>query len=79
MRQKIPSDFLFPLKLSTVRLFDPTTGTGYGALDFFDIERPSIVLDAANIRLTEQMVEKWWSLGDGRNRVRMWVQGIMLS
>jgi guanine deaminase len=67
------------LKLCIVKLFDPATGTGHGALDFFDIEGSSIAPGAANIRLTEQMIEKWWSLGDGRNREGMWVQGARLS
>jgi guanine deaminase len=51
------------------------TGTGSGALDFFDLcNAPNTV----NTRLTEQMIEKWWSIGDGRNREGMWVQGARL-
>lgn len=64
--------------LFTVKLFDPATGTGNGALDFFDIEVSNIASRAAHINLTEQMIEKWWSLGDGRHREAVWVQGARL-
>ncbi|KAG6909227.1 hypothetical protein DXG01_001409 [Tephrocybe rancida] len=50
-----------------IRLFDPATLTGVGGIDLFDLERESEV--------TEEMVEKWWCVGDDRNRVGMWVQG----
>ena len=29
--------------------------------------------------LTEDMIEKWWCLGDTRNRSGMWVQGRYVS
>ena len=56
----------------TVRLYDPTTGDGIGALDFLDDNDESPLLQA---KLTEDVIEKWWCLGDVRNRVAMWVQG----
>ena len=38
---------------------------------FFDDPRPQ--------GLTEDMIEKWWCLGDTRNRRGMWVQGRYVS
>ncbi|KAI0632347.1 Metallo-dependent hydrolase [Trametes polyzona] len=48
------------------------TGKGYGvgALDFFDI-----VEGHPPLTLTVEVVEKWWCLGDTRNREEVWVQG----
>jgi len=40
---------------------------GIGALDFFDATSDFII--------DEEAVEKWWCLGDPRNRSGMWVQG----
>jgi guanine deaminase len=62
----------FPL---SVRLFDPrTTSEGTGPLtaplDFFDLSHESLALN-----LTPETVEKWWCLGDRRNRAGMWIQG----
>ncbi|KAG6861326.1 hypothetical protein C0993_002727, partial [Termitomyces sp. T159_Od127] len=51
-----------------IRLFDPETGTGIGNLDFFD-------LMPGSLDVNEEMVEKWWCVGDTRNRIGMWVQG----
>ena len=56
---------------ASVRLYDSTTGEGVGALDFLDGEESSVLRS----RLTEDMIEKWWCLGDARNRVVVWVQG----
>ena len=50
-----------------VQLFDPDTGEGTGPIDYFEDPRSS--------ELTLDMVEKWWCLGDARNRKGMWVQG----
>ena len=55
-----------------VRLYDPTTGEGIGALDFLDHDDESRL---AQSNLTEDVIEKWWCLGDVRNRVAVWVQG----
>ena len=57
-----------------VRVFDAETNLGVGALDFFDA-----ALAGKSPGLSPEMVEKWWSLGDVRNRGEVWVQGIKLS
>lgn len=48
-------------------------GYGVGSLDFFDLEleRQELV----DSEITEEMVEKWWCIGDNRNRAKVWVQG----
>lgn len=51
-----------------MRLFDEHSGIGVGALDFFDNGE-------GNNTLNEEMIEKWWCIGDVRNRVGMWIQG----
>ncbi|KIY68326.1 Metallo-dependent hydrolase [Cylindrobasidium torrendii FP15055 ss-10] len=38
---------------------------GIGPLDFFD----------EGARISPDIVEKWWCLGDARNRLGMWIQG----
>ena len=55
-----------------VLLYDPATGEGVGALDFLDHDDKSPLLPS---RPTEGVIEKWWCLGDVRNRVSVWVQG----
>ncbi|KAG8968849.1 hypothetical protein FRC05_001335 [Tulasnella sp. 425] len=40
---------------------------GVGALDFFDTIR--------DFQIDEDAVEKWWCLGDNRNRRSVWIQG----
>ena len=54
-----------------VRLYDSVTGEGVGALDFLD-------KSPLQSKLTEDVIEKWWCLGDARNRVAVWVQGSSL-
>ncbi|KAF9221614.1 Metallo-dependent hydrolase [Gyrodon lividus] len=49
-------------------VFDFENSAGVGALDFFDVE-PECK------ELTMDMIEKWWCMGDVRNRTGMWVQG----
>jgi guanine deaminase len=49
-----------------VRLYDPTCGLGVGALDYFDLGSTSA---------SSAEIEKWWCIGDVRNRVGMWIQG----
>jgi len=59
-----------PFDVQQIMLFDPDAGQGTGALDFFglaDLAAPEVI--------QEDMVEKWWCLGDHRNRTGMWVQG----
>lgn len=49
-------------------MYDFEALAGIGALDFFD-DQP------LNAGMTMDMIEKWWCMGDIRNRVGMWVQG----
>ncbi|KAF6756928.1 hypothetical protein DFP72DRAFT_892737 [Ephemerocybe angulata] len=44
---------------------------GVGALDFFDLAS-----DISPAGLSLEMVEKWWCIGDNRNRMRVWIQGV---
>ena len=53
--------------IMTVRLYDPETLLGVGPLDWFDLD--------ASSKLDLEMVEKWWCVGDTRNRAGMWIQG----
>lgn len=53
-----------------VSVFDWERQAGVGALDFFDLD--------SECGLTMDMIEKWWCMGDGRNRIGMWVQGQQL-
>ncbi len=58
----------FPmLNLPSVNLID-AEGKGLGLLDFF-------TEDAAPHTINEEVLEKWWCIGDSRNRTGMWVQG----
>lgn len=58
-----------------VRVFSETTGEGIGSLDFFDTDKNA----AKRKTLAVDMIEKWWCLGDHRNREGMWVQGRKVS
>ena len=58
-----------------VRIIDDVSGKGVGALDFLDDERDSM----EGWKLSQDAIEKWWCLGDFRNRVSMWVQGKKVS
>ncbi|KAH9850120.1 Metallo-dependent hydrolase [Lenzites betulinus] len=60
-----------PFDAQCVRLLDENTRTGVGALDFFDVNTD----DESAWALTQEVIEKWWCLGDTRNRAEMWVQG----
>ncbi|KAJ6508529.1 hypothetical protein C8R45DRAFT_967724 [Mycena sanguinolenta] len=62
-----------PFDAQEIRLFDPSSRMGVGALDFFDLEADNVG------NLTLEMVEKWWCIGDARNRIGMWVQGAKLN
>ena len=46
-------------------------GKGIGPMDFPDIDPPT--------EITEEIVEKWWCIGDDRNRKAVWVQGSSLD
>ncbi|TFY69082.1 hypothetical protein EVG20_g3298 [Dentipellis fragilis] len=63
-----------PFDAQCLKLFDPETGRGVGALDFLDLESGS-----GDMTLSLEIVEKWWCLGDSRNRTDMWVQGRRLG
>ncbi|TCD70520.1 hypothetical protein EIP91_002865 [Steccherinum ochraceum] len=59
-----------PFDAQCVRLMS-AEGDGIGGLDFFDA--PDAMQEPWT--LTEELVEKWWCLGDVRNRSDVWVQG----
>ena len=59
-----------------VKLFDPTSGMGIGALDYFDLEFESQVqTKISSSPPSSEEIEKWWCIGDVRNRLGMWIQG----
>ncbi|GJE98265.1 Guanine deaminase [Phanerochaete sordida] len=60
-----------PFDAQCIRIIDEGTGAGIGPMDFIDDEM--VGMDAWS--LTDEIVEKWWCLGDVRNRVKMWIQG----
>jgi len=53
-----------PFDAQEIQIYDPNSGTGIGALDYFD-----------ETGLSSEEIEKWWCIGDVRNRMRMWIQG----
>ncbi|KAJ7147126.1 Metallo-dependent hydrolase [Mycena crocata] len=61
-----------PFDAQEICIFD-LHGSGVGALDFFDLETTEAPV------VTLEMVEKWWCIGDVRNRAGMWVQGVKLD
>jgi len=53
----------------SVCLLNPNSApTGIGPLDFLDSNSQSF-------ELSPEIVEKWWCVGDTRNRTGMWIQG----
>ncbi|KAI0917316.1 hypothetical protein AcW1_007468 [Taiwanofungus camphoratus] len=54
-----------------IRVYDAVSGTGIGPLDFFD----DTAEGGMTKELTNDMIEKWWCLGDAQNREGMWIQG----
>jgi guanine deaminase len=59
-----------------VKLYDPTSGVGIGALDYFDLEFESQAQAKASLLPPSlEEIEKWWCIGDVRNRLGMWIQG----
>ncbi|KAL6303480.1 hypothetical protein BKA93DRAFT_735004 [Sparassis latifolia] len=60
-----------PFDAQCIHLFEKDTGTGIGPLDFF--HEHAEPLD--EVELTNDMIEKWWCIGDVRNRGKTWVQG----
>ncbi|KAI0365721.1 Metallo-dependent hydrolase [Pilatotrama ljubarskyi] len=62
-----------PFDSQLVQVFD-VDGYGVGDLDFFESAH-----DLRSRGLTLETVEKWWCLGDSRNRRCVWVQGKLVS
>ncbi|THV03871.1 Metallo-dependent hydrolase [Dendrothele bispora CBS 962.96] len=60
-----------PFDAQLIKLIDSGSKSGVGVLDFMDLN------DARDI--AEDMVEKWWCIGDDRNRISMWIQGIKIG
>ena len=51
---------------------------GIGALDYFDLEFESQTQAKASPSPSPpsfEEIEKWWCIGDVRNRLGMWIQG----
>jgi guanine deaminase len=48
---------------------------GIGALDYFDLEFESQAGKASSSPPSSEEIEKWWCIGDVRNRLGMWIQG----
>ncbi|KLO20356.1 Metallo-dependent hydrolase [Schizopora paradoxa] len=57
-----------PFDAQLIQLFDGSTQEGVGPLDFID----GVPNESA---ISEEMLEKWWCIGDMRNRIELWVQG----
>ncbi|KAF8904125.1 hypothetical protein CPB84DRAFT_701804 [Gymnopilus junonius] len=66
-----------PFDAQEIRLYDPVTNSGIGPLDYFDIE-PELggASEQSNGKLNHEMIEKWWCIGDVRNRGAVWVNGV---
>lgn len=57
------------LMLHSVCILNPDSAlAGMGPLDFLDSTPQPF-------QLSHEMVEKWWCVGDVRNRTGMWIQG----
>ncbi|KAI9512412.1 Metallo-dependent hydrolase [Russula earlei] len=58
-----------PFDAQQICVFNPSTMPyGTGPLDFFDS-------GDGYLDLSPEVIEKWWCLGDARNRTGMWIQG----
>ncbi|KAG8981429.1 hypothetical protein FRB90_007254 [Tulasnella sp. 427] len=55
-----------PFDVQRIDMIDENSN-GVGALDFFDATE--------GFKVDEESVEKWWCLGDNRNRKSVWIQG----
>ncbi|KZT23473.1 Metallo-dependent hydrolase [Neolentinus lepideus HHB14362 ss-1] len=61
-----------PFDAQQIKVFDPANGYGVGAIDFFgEVEDGDKKIDLG-------VLEKWWCIGDTRNRTAVWVQGKQL-
>ena len=57
-------------------MYDPTSGMGIGALDYIDLEVESQAqVKTLSSPPSSEEIEKWWCIGDVRNRSGMWIQG----
>ena len=48
---------------------------GVGCLDYFELEGDTDPESHAELLINPEAIEKWWCIGDVRNRGTMWVQG----
>lgn len=67
---KHPFQVGVPFDAQQINVYDGSSNVGIGELDFFE---------ANNDGVTEDVVEKWWSLGDTRNRGPMYIQGRLVK
>ncbi|KAI0702263.1 Metallo-dependent hydrolase [Cytidiella melzeri] len=63
-----------PFDAQQIDTIDPNTGVGIGPIDFFEGENADI-LQTSSV----ETIEKWFCLGDVRNRHTMWIQGRRVS
>ncbi|KAL0581171.1 hypothetical protein V5O48_000861 [Marasmius crinis-equi] len=64
-----------PLDAQQIELFKVNPTRGMGPFDVLGLE----IDDSGPNSLSEDMVEKWWCIGDSRNRTAIWVQGVRLA
>jgi len=66
-----------PFDAQEIKLYDPTSGMGIGGLDYFDLEAENKVSSTPPLPPPPSFeeIEKWWCIGDVRNRLGMWIQG----
>ncbi|KDQ27769.1 hypothetical protein PLEOSDRAFT_1042434 [Pleurotus ostreatus PC15] len=62
-----------PFDAQQIQVLDCAGQTGVGGITFFDWEN----LPASG--LTMEVLEKWWCIGDHRNRCAVWTQGVKRS
>ncbi|KAF4599518.1 Vacuolar fusion protein mon1 [Pleurotus pulmonarius] len=62
-----------PFDAQQIQVLDCVGQTGIGAITVFDWG------DLPSGGLTMEILEKWWCLGDYRNRVAVWTQGVKRS
>ncbi|KAI0087709.1 Metallo-dependent hydrolase [Irpex rosettiformis] len=59
-----------PFDAQQINIIENTTKLAVGPLDFLDGENIRILQE-----LSPEAIEKWFCLGDVRNRIKMWIQG----
>lgn len=68
----------YPFDAQEIHIYDSMTGVGVGCLDYFDLEgdvNSGVSRPHAELAINSEAIEKWWCIGDVRNRGTMWVQG----